>query len=286
MPFRALRADRACVDGAPRYVDVPGPAENFVNRSPRPLDLSAHATALAESAPDDPRRARGTRTVRDRPRERLKDFGPAALSDTELVALLLRTGSATRTALELGAATLDASQGLRGLATAVLAELEAVPGVGPAKAASLVAAAELGRRGAEERLERGDLLRGPGDVHRHFAPRLRDEVCERFLVVPLDGRHRVIGDVTVSQGTLTASLVHPREVFRPAIRRSAAAIVLVHNHPSGDPTPSSEDHDVTRRLQQAGELIGIRVVDHVVVADKGYHSFDEAGEMGGSRGTL
>ena len=160
-----------------------------------------------------------------------------------------------------------------------MGELEALPGFGLAKAATLVAAIELGRRGAARRLARGEVLRSPGDVHRHFASRLRDEACERFLVLLLDGRHRVLGEVTVSQGTLTASLVHPREVFGPAIRRSAAAIVLVHNHPSGDPTPSAEDRSVTLRLRQAGELLGIRVVDHVIIAERGYYSFDEAGDL-------
>jgi DNA repair protein RadC len=205
------------------------------------------------------------------------------LSDAELVALLLRTGTRTRGAVELGAATLAAARGLRGLAAAEVAELESFDGLGPAKAASLVAALELGRRGAARRLERGDVLRGPGDVHRHFAARLRDAACERFLVLLLDGRHRVLGEATVSQGTLTASLVHPREVFGPAIRRSAAALVLVHNHPSGDPAPSAEDRSVTARLREAGELLGIRVVDHVIVAERGYHSFDEAGDLADSR---
>jgi DNA repair protein RadC len=215
----------------------------------------------------------------DRPRERLASLGPAALSDAELVALLLRTGSGAQSAVELGAATLEAVHGLRGLASAAVGELEALPGFGLAKAATLVAAIELGRRGAARRLARGEVLRSPGDVHRHFASRLRDEACERFLVLLLDGRHRVLGEVTVSQGTLTASLVHPREVFGPAIRRSAAAIVLVHNHPSGDPTPSAEDRSVTLRLRQAGELLGIRVVDHVIIAERGYYSFDEAGDL-------
>lgn len=216
----------------------------------------------------------------DRPRERLATHGPAALADAELVALLIRSGSRARSAVELAATLLDSARGLHGLALASVAELERLPGLGPAKAATVVAAIELGRRAAGRRLERGEPLRGPQDVYHHFAPRLRDESCERFLVVLLDGRHRVLGEVTVSQGTLTASLVHPREVFRPAIRQAAAAIVLVHNHPSGDPTPSAEDRSVTTRLQDAGELLGIRVVDHVIVGAGGFHSFDEAGELG------
>lgn len=217
----------------------------------------------------------------DRPRERLAQCGPAALSDAELLALLIRTGSRGRGALDVAAHSLAVADGLRGLSSASADELEALAGLGPAKAAALSAAFELGRRVAEHRLERGVPLRGPRDVQRHFAPRLRDEQCEHFLVVLLDGRHRVLGDVAVSRGTLTSSLVHPREVFRPAIRRAAAAIVLVHNHPSGDPTPSAEDRRVTARLGEAGELVGIRVVDHVIVAEGGYHSFEEEGDLGG-----
>jgi len=132
------------------------------------------------------------------------------------------------------------------------------------------------RRVAGRRLEAGARIQGPADIHGHFFERLRGCRTERFLALLLDGRHRVMREVLVSQGTLTASLVHPREVFREAIREAAAALVLVHNHPSGDPTPSGEDRTVTERLRSAGELLGIRVLDHVVVAEHGYHSFSEA----------
>ncbi len=125
----------------------------------------------------------------------------------------------------------------------------------------------------------GEAVLSPADVHRHFHPRLRDASHERFVVVLLDGRHRWIRDVVVSQGTLTASLVHPREVFRPALREASAAVILVHNHPSGDPTPSREDVEITGRLVRAGDLLGIRVLDHVIVAERGYVSLREAGEF-------
>jgi len=196
------------------------------------------------------------------------------MTDGELVAVLVRTG-----AIDAMEGALETLGGLRALSAASVAELERVAGVGPARAAALTAAFELGRRVAERRLRRGQPMRGPRDVHAHFAARLREALCEHFIVVLLDGRHRVLGDVVVSSGTLTASLVHPREVFRPAIQQAAAAVVLVHNHPSGDPAPSTEDHGVTARLRQAGEVIGIRVVDHVIVADGGYYSFQEAGEL-------
>ncbi|MBW2242444.1 MAG: DNA repair protein RadC [Deltaproteobacteria bacterium] len=216
--------------------------------------------------------------LRDGPRERLHGQGPAALADAELVALLLGTGSGGRGVLQL-AEDLLAPGGLRALAAASSAELRRTPGVGAAKSASLLAAVELGRRLAAQRLREGDAIRSPEDVFRHFHSSLRDAPHERFLVLLLDGRHRVIREVLTSQGTLTSSLVHPREVFRPALREGAAALVAVHNHPSGDPTPSPEDRQVTRRLIEAGKLLGVPLLDHVVVAERGFASLREAGEF-------
>jgi DNA repair protein RadC len=215
----------------------------------------------------------------DLPRERLRDLGPAALSDAELVALLLRTGGGGGDSVTVARGLLRRSGGLREAGRAPACELAAAPGVGPAKAASLRAAFEIGRRVASQRLSIGDAIRSPTDVHRHFYERLRLAERECFITLLLDGRQRVMREVLVSQGTLTASLVHPREVFRAAVRDAAAALILVHNHPSGDPTPSREDHEVTERLVGAGELMGIRVLDHVVVAEHGYHSFQEAGDL-------
>jgi DNA repair protein RadC len=212
------------------------------------------------------------------PRERLLEAGPEALSDRELLALLLCTGTSGRSAEGL-ADDLLAAGGLAALATSSEGELQGRPGIGPAKAATLLAALELGRRLAARRLQEGDRFSGPEDVARHFFPRLRDAPCEQFHAVLLDGRHRVKRVVLVSQGTLTASLVHPREVFRPALREAAAALVVVHNHPSGDPTPSQEDRQVTERLQRAGELLGIPLLDHVVVAEQGFVSLREKGWM-------
>ena len=190
---------------------------------------------------------------------------------TEAVLALERQEADARNKQEREIATMKAreeAETLMGLA-----------GLGPAKSASLVAACEIGRRLATRRLEVGARIHGPADVHRHFFERLRDCESEHFHALLLDGRHRVMGEVLVSQGTLTASLVHPRAVFRAAIRRCAAALVLVHNHPSGDPEPSDEDRQVTERLVRAGEVLGIRVLDHVVVAERGYHSFREAGAL-------
>ncbi len=216
----------------------------------------------------------------DGPRERLRNLGPTALSDAELLALLLRTGGRGRDALSIARSLLSTRGGMRGLAALSQRELETEPGVGPTKAASLRAAWELARRVAGRRLQPGDDVRGPADVFRHFHPRLRDATRECFLALLLDGRHRIIREVEISQGTLTASLVHPREVFRPALRDGAAALVVVHNHPSGDPTPSAEDRQVTDRLARAGDLLGVRLLDHVVVAEQGYRSLREEGPWG------
>jgi DNA repair protein RadC len=215
----------------------------------------------------------------DLPRERLHALGPAVLSDAELLALLVRTGGPAGDALAVAAELLRRHGGLPGLARAGVRELCSTPGMGPAKSAAVCASLEIGRRLAARRLSAGASIRGPADVHRHFHPRLRDAASERFVVVLLDGRHRVVRDELVSQGTLTASLVHPREVFRAALRESAAALVLVHNHPSGDPAPSPEDRAVTARLARAGELLGVRVLDHVIVAERGYFSFREDGAL-------
>jgi len=212
------------------------------------------------------------------PRERLRERGTESLDDAELLALLLRTGTRGRPAEALARELLEAG-GLHGLARAVPAELERQPGVGPTKAATLLAALELGRRLAQRRLEMGDAIRGPEDVFRHFHARLRDAPHEQLHLLLLDGRHRLMREVMASRGTLTASLVHPREVFRPALREGAAALVVVHNHPSGDPAPSGEDREVTRRLVQAGALLGVPVLDHVVVAERGWVSLRAEGEL-------
>jgi len=213
----------------------------------------------------------------DRPRERLDALGPEALSDAELLALVLRTGRRCVPALAIASRTLASHGGLRGVAGASPFQLASESGIGPAKAASLLASFELARRIAAHRLRPGHALSSPAEVAAAFRPRLRDAAHERFVAVLLDGRHRVLRDVVVSQGTLTASLVHPREVFRPALREAAAALILVHNHPSGDPSPSREDAEVTRRLARAGRLLGIEILDHVIVAEQGFSSLRERG---------
>ncbi len=207
--------------------------------------------------------------------------GPNALADAELLALILRTGDARQDAWALARSILERFDGIAGLAATSAtsaSSLEAIPGLGPAKSASVRASIELARRLVDEPLEPGKPIRSPEDIQRHFRSRLRGLRRESFHVLMLDGRHRLIRAEQVSIGTLTASLVHPREVFREAIRCAAAALVLVHNHPSGDPTPSAEDRSVTHRLREAGVLLGIRVLDHVIVTEASYFSFREADE--------
>lgn len=218
----------------------------------------------------------------DGPRERLRRLGLEALSDAELVALIVRTGTRETDAFALSRSLLSEAGGLCGLAGLSLDELSARRGMGFAKSASLLASRELGCRLAQSRLETGTLIRSPADVCGHFAQRMRWLQRENFMVLLLDGRNRVIRESRISEGTLNASLVHPREVFRFAIKEGAASLVLVHNHPSGDPEPSAEDLEVTDRLAEAGRLLGIRVLDHVVVADRQFYSFREAGRLSGA----
>jgi DNA repair protein RadC len=152
-----------------------------------------------------------------------------------------------------------------------------VPGIGPAKATKVLAALELGRRAAEEARPERERIRSAADVYERMRLALRDLAHEEFHVLLLSTQNEVIRDLQVTRGTLDASLVHPREVFRPAISEAAASVILVHNHPSGDPSPSAEDRAVTRQLTAAGELVGIEVLDHVVVGEGRYVSFAEAG---------
>jgi DNA repair protein RadC len=214
----------------------------------------------------------------ERPRERLHSDGAGALASRELLAILIGSGREGRSAVDLAGELLRVSHGsLRRLASAAPAELAAIRGVGPAVAARVCAALELGRRLAREApVERGR-IRGPKDVYERCAPGLRDQTQEEFRVLMLNTQHAVIRETAITRGTLDTSVVHPREVFRAAIAESAASLILVHNHPSGDPTPSPEDLTVTKQLAEAGRLLGIPVLDHVVVGDGRYISFVEAG---------
>lgn len=221
--------------------------------------------------------------VRERPRERMYASGAQALSVRELIAILVGSGTERSTAVEVAGKLLQASEGsLRRMATLSHADIQKIPGVGPAVAARVFAALELGRRMAHETAMERPRIQGPADVYELCAPALRDLRQEEFRILLLNTQHAVVRELVVTRGTLDTSVVHPREVFRAAISESAAAIILVHNHPSGDPAPSQEDRDVTQQLAAAGRVIGIAVLDHVVVGDGRYVSFVELGLLNGS----
>jgi DNA repair protein RadC len=213
----------------------------------------------------------------ERPRERLLREGAEALSDAQLLAILLRIGRRQSSALHVAMEVLARVDGLMGLAHRGIEDLCQVPGIGPAKAAQLRAAIELGKRALATPLSTGTKIGSSADLYRHYHPRLRDLRHEVFKAVLLDAKHAILRDVTVSEGSLTLSIVHPREVFSLAVRESAAAVIFLHNHPSGDPQPSPEDRALTTRLVAAGNLLGIPVLDHLIIGDGRYVSFADRG---------
>jgi DNA repair protein RadC len=238
------------------------------------------------SGPKNPRKRAGSirRTIRswpvsERPREILIDKGASSLSDSQLLAILLRTGRSQASAVELALDLLARFGSLSAMSSLSVSELCAVPGVGPAKAAQLIAGLEAGNRATGRILGKGFKVRHGADVFNHYHPILRHLKKEVFRALLLDTRHRVIKDLTISTGSINLNVVHPREVFNAAVRESAAALIVVHNHPSGDPTPSPEDRELTDRLIRAGEIMGIAVLDHLVIGDGRYVSFLEQGFM-------
>lgn len=214
-----------------------------------------------------------------RPRERLLKDGAGVLTDIELLAIILRTGTATASAVQLAAAVLGRFGSLRMLVQASVEELSSLPGIGPAKAAQIKAALEAGRRVAISSEAARPAIKSPEDVAGLLMEEMRHLDREHFCALLLNTRHQVIARDTISIGTLNSSTVHPRELFRNAIKRGAAAVILVHNHPSGDPSPSREDLDVTGRLQEAGRIIGIDVLDHVIIGDNRFVSLKAQGQI-------
>jgi DNA repair protein RadC len=213
-----------------------------------------------------------------RPRERLLAAGPSALSDGELLGLLFGIGSREKTAVELAGEVISEAGGLHGLYNVSVHELVEINGIGEAKACVILAAVELGRRIGQVRNPGRPVISSPADVERLLRGRIANLDRENFVVVLLNTKNEVIETSTVSVGTLSASLVHPREVFKPAIRASAASVVLAHNHPSGKVEPSQEDREVTRRMGEAAGILGVEVLDHVIVGD-GYFSMKEHGML-------
>src|SRR5262245_65913 len=214
----------------------------------------------------------------DRPREKLQRHGVTALGDNELVALVLGSGTTGTNALLIANELLKAVGGLHGLTRTTLDDLVRVEGVGPAKAAQVLAALELGRRTLTDPGARIQ-LRSPRDAATYLMPRFGSRSIEQFGVVLLDAKHRVLRTKVLAVGTSNSTVAEPRDVYREAVFGAAMALVVFHNHPSGDPTPSADDHLLTQRLAAAGALMGIELVDHIVLGDGQYCSFKEMGKL-------
>ena len=219
--------------------------------------------------------------VHERPRERLLNEGEKALSNREVLAFLLGAGYKQHSALALADHLLRNARSLRGLAAMDVEELRQIKGIGLAKAAQIKAAMELARRMSLEPGYQRIAIRHPGDVAQLLMDDLRDLDPEQFKLLMLDTKHRVIKIQTLSVGDLSGTLVHPRELFKTIIRRNSAAVILVHNHPSGDPEPSADDIQLTRRSAAGGRLLGIEVLDHVIIGDNTYVSLKERGLING-----
>ncbi|WP_159881154.1 RadC family protein [Paenibacillus puerhi] len=217
--------------------------------------------------------------IEDRPRERMIQHGAEALSNAELLAILLRTGTIAESAVRLAERLLRESGGLRKLADVSTEQLTEIKGIGAAKALQIKAGIELGRRMARSTMNDAVTIRSPQDAAALLMEDMRYLQKEHFVCLFLNTKNHVIGQETLSMGSLNASIVHPREVFRAAIKRSSASIVCAHNHPSGDPTPSPEDIQLTQRLVEAGEIVGIEVLDHLVIGDRRFVSLKELGLM-------
>ncbi|HUX06456.1 MAG TPA: DNA repair protein RadC [Acidobacteriota bacterium] len=223
----------------------------------------------------------------ERPRERLQRFGPETLSNAELVAILLGHGFHKVSAIDLAQHLLNRHEGLVGLASLDFDALCAEKGIGPAKACQLAAAIELGRRLARSDKPERPEVKTPEQAAALLTPRYGDRSKEHVGLLALDAKNRVVKEIVVSVGTLDGSLVHPREVFRPAVLANACAVILFHNHPSGDTEPSAKDIEVTHRLAEAGKVMGLELVDHIIVARNRFVSLRRLGlmkEAGGSAG--
>ncbi|MEE3945515.1 DNA repair protein RadC [Bacillus wiedmannii] len=215
----------------------------------------------------------------EQPRERLLLEGAGSLSNRELLAVLLRTGSKEETVLKLSDKILHHFDGLRMLKDATLEELVSIHGVGIAKAAQLIAAFELGRRMVRLEYQNRYSIRSPEDCARYMMEEMRFLQQEHFVCLYLNTKNQVIHRQTIFIGSLNTSIVHSREVFKEAFRRAAASIICLHNHPSGDPTPSREDIEVTKRLVECGQIIGIEVLDHIIIGDHKFVSLKEKGHI-------
>ena len=217
----------------------------------------------------------------ERPRERLLHKGAEALTDAELLAIIIRDGTRQESALDLARRLLKAFGSLRELRHKSPAELCRTDGIGPARAAQILAALAMASRVGEQKLIKGEGFAGSRDVFDHFYSKLRYDKRERFLCVLLDIKNRILREVEISTGGLNASMIQPREILRAAVAESAGAIILVHNHPSGNPQPSADDVNVTLQLKTACDAVGIRLLDHIIIGEEGYVSLADEGKLMG-----
>ncbi len=214
--------------------------------------------------------------LNERPRERMINLGPGRLSNAELLAILIQTGSREQSALDLAQRVLESTgEGIHQLTDVTVQELTSIRGIGPTKAVRILAAVELSHRIHMNHFLVRERILSPLDIFQHLGQDMRYFKKEVFRVVFLDTKNQVIDYENISIGSLNASIVHPREVFNRAIKKSAAGILLMHNHPSGNPEPSAEDYQITRRIKEAGDLIGIKVLDHVIIGSEKYFSMKE-----------
>ncbi|MCA1021733.1 DNA repair protein RadC [Halobacillus litoralis] len=215
----------------------------------------------------------------DRPRERLMELGPSHLSNQELLAILLGSGTKQESVMELSNRLLVHFEGITLLKDAAVEELTAIKGIGAAKAVQLLAAVEFGKRMHKMKPVERYMIRSPEDGADFIMEEMRDLKQEHFICLFLNTKNQVLHRQTIFIGSLNASIVHPREVFKEAVKRSAASIICAHNHPSGDPTPSQEDIQVTQRLKECGKMIGIELLDHIVIGDRTFISLKEKGYL-------
>ncbi|MDW0118104.1 DNA repair protein RadC [Sporosarcina thermotolerans] len=218
--------------------------------------------------------------IADRPRERLIRQGAASLSNQELVAILLRTGTKEESVLLLANRILNSFDKIQDLKNATVEEMMAVKGVGQAKAVQLLAAAEIGKRIHRRHSEGRYVIKSPEDAAAYLMTDMSSLLQEHFVVLFMNVKNEVLHKQTIFIGSLNSSIVHPREIFREAVKRSAASIIVSHNHPSGNPSPSPEDIEVTKRLVEAGSIMGIELLDHIIIGDHRFISLKEKGFMG------
>lgn len=218
----------------------------------------------------------------ERPRERLLKTGADSLSTAHLLAIILRTGGREKSALRLARELLIQFRDLKELEDASIAEFSQIKGIGSAKVAQIKAALELGRRLLQNEADNSPnmpVFKNSEEVFEYYRPRFFGLKKERFVCAMLNTKNRVFKETVISDGTLSSSLVHPREVFRYAIKEAAASVLFIHNHPSGDPSPSRDDIDITKRLVSTGKIVGINVLDHIIISDGNYQSLMEKGHI-------